>query len=517
MPEGGLQEPLLDDVDADGFVHRRESTANVDSFQGDVTPLRAVMEIISGAWPQTVVVASRTLICTMDSAVVGHIGTDELAAAGFANMWIFLTMVVVWQGCGDTLIALTGQTMGAGNRPLAGLWFQTALGGAILFTIPIFVSWMFIGDIFKIMSFAGVGEGDEGNVIKLATQFGRLSSVWILPDAIHSMFCQWLNGLDLVVHTVPIHVFFIFFNFGANMLLVFGYGVPGWDGLGFKGSPIATAITTTVRLVVLVLYMRNRLPEHVWNGFSREAFTKARVNKFLEQCIPNALAACLEYVQFMVLTVMIAGFGKDQLAAHSSMMLVFDVASACLYGMMEGGSMKISKELGAGKPQDAKLLAKYLTIGLFVVACCVSGLFLILRNQIGKIFSNDPTVKEYFAQLATVNAATYFLIALTFASYAILQAQGRPNRALYAMLVGTWIVGMPMAYVVSRVWHAGWLGVWYGSIIGYVVMTVISCAAVWGSDWHKLSQVAQQRAEVAPEDVQVRRTSSFGRRMSFSP
>ncbi|GBG34798.1 Protein DETOXIFICATION 16 [Hondaea fermentalgiana] len=539
--EGNLRAPLLDDRERQGVDEDLEHGGELAQVAGEVTGVEeharcsddeadgpredvamsireAVDDIVQAVWPQVMVIFCRLLITVTDTAIVGRLGTDELAAAGFANMVIQLSIQVIWSGCGEGLISLTSQAMGAENRFLAGVWLEIACAVSLAFAVPIAFCWWNTGEILRLVKLPG-SEHDNEHVMALATRFGRLSLLWLLPDVLSDCFAQWINGLDRVARTVPIHIFAVIFNIGANLILV--HGVGSWHGLGFDGSPLATTSTTVLRFIMLVLYMPRHLPKGVFAGVSFEHFTKDRILSFMGQFVPNASTAVLEQAQFVVLTVFIASFGEKQLAAHTIMMNTFDLCSAALYGMTEGGSMSVGRELGRGFPVRAKALSWYLVAAMTVVALIVTTLFLVFPHQIGAVFSSDPEVIEYTAELSIVSGASYFLIALTFASYAVLQGQGRPAPAVAAMFGGVWVVGIPASYLLCfhLPWlHAGFLGAWLGSNIGYVVMTIIMSAAVYYSDWDQIARDARERAEVeASENAAPAASPLLARASSASP
>jgi Na+-driven multidrug efflux pump len=48
----------------------------------------------------------------------------------------------------------------------------------------------------------------------------------------------------------------------------------------------------------------------------------------MSQGVPNALSQLFEQAQLVLMTLMVAQFGKEALGAHSAMMNCFDMASA---------------------------------------------------------------------------------------------------------------------------------------------------------------------------------------------
>ena len=128
----------------------RTKADDVEDDDGEGSSRSLLRAIVAAAWPQSTVVACRNLVDLTDVAVLGWLGTDELAAAAFAQVVIALTGAVLWQGAGDALIALVSQSIGADNHKLAGIWLQTSLVSICVASIPIAAMWWFTGDILAL-------------------------------------------------------------------------------------------------------------------------------------------------------------------------------------------------------------------------------------------------------------------------------------------------------------------------------------------------------------------------------
>ena len=229
------------------------------------------------------------------------------------------------------MIALTAQAHGAGNAELVGAWLHIGLLSALALSVPVGVIWWFTGDLLRVSNITAEGGAATPRVIGFASTFARLSILWLVPDSITSAYAQWITGLERVRETVPIHVSFTALNLLFNVVMVHGVHLGGreyWAGLGFVGSPIATALTTTARLATLVLFMAPRLPR-VRFDLGR-AVTRERVVTFLRQGVPSALSSGFEQSQLVVMSLMIAQFGAAALAADSAMMSAFDLCSAAI-------------------------------------------------------------------------------------------------------------------------------------------------------------------------------------------
>ena len=80
-------------------------------------------EIAKIAGPSTLNTIASNSMNVADLAILGHYGTEELAAASFAAVWINISMTLIYRSCGATNV-LCAQAFGAGNFMLVGQWLQ---------------------------------------------------------------------------------------------------------------------------------------------------------------------------------------------------------------------------------------------------------------------------------------------------------------------------------------------------------------------------------------------------------
>jgi MATE family multidrug resistance protein len=482
--------------------HRTEVTELVQPLVeqepefSDVSNKALLKHIIGAAWPQATVVACRNLVDLTNAAVLGWLGTDELAAAAFSGLVTGITGVVLWQGFGDALITLTSQAIGAGNPRLAGVWLQTSIVAICVGALPIGLLWWFTGDILGLVQISP-------HVQDLASTFSRYSLIWLLPDAAFSAFSQWLNAQQLVRETILINIFFVLFNFAANVILVHGLGFLNlswltFGGWGFVGSPLASSLTKILRACVTVWWVCSvrRLHEKTWHPWTWACLNRDRLITFMGQALPSGIAGFLEQGQFVVVTLLIATFGEVQVAAHTGMLNVFGFLTFGMYGLTDAGAATVGLHLGKGHGSVAKRGALMLLLCMGVMGMGVAALFLGGENYVGKIFSQDPLVWQWTKKLSVVLGVSYLAISLTFASSGVLSGQGRPQVAAMSMFFGLWGVSLPMAYLLGLHLNGGLTGVWDGLVAGYMTMTLIMAFFVARSDWSLLAVAAQKRSEM---------------------
>ena len=406
--------------------------------------------------------ACRNIISLTDVGVLGWLGKDELAAVAFAQIVLNLSGVVLWAGAGDALIALTAQAIGAKNPKMAGIWLQTSLFAITLFALPIGVFWWFTGDFLRLLGSAGPDE----RVANLAAKFARYSLIWLIPSALNSAFAQWLNGQRLVKPTIPLNVFFVAYNAAANIVLV--HGIPGWfDGMGFIGSPLATASTKILRgiaIFVYIVYIRG-LHKNCWHPWTWEALSRERLSRFFAQSIPSALIGVVEQAQFVVITLFVASLGTSELDAHTGMLNVFMFVTCGMYGLTDAGASTIGGHLGANRPEVAKKAAKALIYCMMSVGIVIAIFFAATQTVIGHVFSQDHDVIKWASKLGAFCGAAYFLLSVTFACF---NASGTSSssRGRTRCLPALWGLSVPTAYLFGFVWptHHGFGSLEFGRV-----------------------------------------------------
>ncbi|VAH31629.1 unnamed protein product [Triticum turgidum subsp. durum] len=179
-------------------------------------------------------------------------------------------------------------------------------------------------------------------------------------------------------------------------------------GLGNKGAALANTISYLTNLLILALYIRlSPSCKRTWTGLSMEAFRD--ILSFLRLAVPSALMVCT----------------------------------------------RVSNELGAGRP-DAARLATYVIMVLGLVSSVSVGLAIILvRNLWGYAYSNEKEVVEYIARMMPILAVTFLFDDLQCVLSGIVRGCGFQKIGAYVNLSAYYLVGIPAALYFAFVYHLG--------------------------------------------------------------
>eukprot|EP00051_Salpingoeca_urceolata_P011214 m.138527 g.138527 ORF g.138527 m.138527 type:complete len:418 (-) comp17033_c0_seq4:188-1441(-) len=341
------------------------------------------------------------------------------------------------------------------------------------------------------------GVGIEPRVAHLAGVFASYSTIWIWPRLVFLCLASYLEAQEIVGPQTAVQVVFVGINVGLNWLLVRGVGA--WGGLGFRGSPIATALSQTGVLLVsaVVTWQRH---QQCWPGLHWSNITRQRVVEFLKQGGSLAIGQCVEEWQIQLISGFAGRLGKVPVSAHNAMLETFFVLSCAQFGMFKATSVRIAMHLGKRNTAAAKRVVRISLIGASIVGVVVALVLVLARNDLGYIYSEDKPVVHKVAEISWLCGVGYSLLALFYSSMATLQGQSRSGVIAVSYFVGAWLISVPLAYVLGFVLHLGLRGLWYGMVGGYAVITLLVAVAVYRSDWEKCAQNAQAASQGGTQD-----------------
>jgi putative MATE family efflux protein len=411
-------------------------------------------EILGLALPALGALAAEPLYLLADTAMVGHLGTEELAAlaiaatllAGTFTLFNFLTY-------GTT--AQVARYHGAGDEPAAGrlaaqaLWLSAGIGLALTallagFAVP----------LVDLM-------GGDGRVGELAVDYLRIGSLG-LPFALIALAGQgFLRGVsDLRTPLVIVVV-----ANAANVVLnvVFIYGLD-W---GLAGSATATVVAQAGMGAAFVRALLSAPAD------SRRP-SLARMRPLARIGGEIFVRTTALYASFLVASAVLARVGKDSLAAHQIAFQLFVFLALVLDAIAIAGQVIVGRMLGAGDAEAAHAAARRM-IEWAVVAGAVFGLaMLALIDVLPRAFTGDEEVVDRAREIWPLFALMQPANGAVFALDGILIGAGDTRFLMYGMLAAALGVFVPVA-LLSLALDLGIVGVWAG-LVGLIGVRLGTCA-----------------------------------------
>jgi len=416
-------------------------------------------EILRLAIPAFLTLVAEPLFLLADSAIVGHLGTEALAALGVASS-ILLTAVgvFVFLAYGTTSVVArrlgAGDVTDAGAAGVDGLWLSVGLGALAAVVLAVAAPGLC----------AAIG-GSPG-VQEQATIYLRISAIGLPAMLVVLGATGLLRGLQDTRTPLVVAVAGFGANIVLNVALVYG------AGLGIAGSAIGTVLAQTgmaVALVVTVVRKAIRL------GAPLSPHT-AGILGAARGGVPLLVRTLALRGVIIATTVVAARYGDTVLAAHQIVMTVWNGLAFALDALAIAAQAITGKALGAGDVAPARVAASTMArwgVGFGIV----TGLVLLpLAPFIGRLFSPDPAVVSAAAWAFLVVAIAQWLAGFVFVVDGVLMGAGDTVWLAVAM-VGAGVVWVPVTLWASAggaVLPGGFgqplagLWVWFG--IGFLAL-----------------------------------------------
>jgi putative MATE family efflux protein len=400
-------------------------------------------EILRLAIPALGALAAEPLYLLTDTAIVGHLGTTELAALALAaTLLSTLTSLCIFLTYGTTAAVArlhgAGQVERAGALAAQALWLALGIGAVLLVVLVTLA-----GPLIALLG----GDGETGDA---AARYVRISAPGVVFALIALAGQGYLRGISDLRTPLIILIAANAVNVVLELLFVYGFG---W---GLDGSAAGTVIAQAGMGAAFV-WLLLRAPA------TTRAPRRALTAPLLRTGGWLVLRTGALVGSFLVASAVLARIGDASLGAHQVCFQLFVFLALVLDAIAIAGQVIVARSLGAGDDATAYDAARRMIV-LSVGAGLVLGLVLLaLTDVIPRAFTSDPAVIERAQEVWPLFALMQPFAAAVFALDGILIGAGDTRYLALTMLVAGFAVYVPIALLaLASDW--GILGVWWGLI-----------------------------------------------------
>ncbi|MGF1427956.1 MATE family efflux transporter [Kitasatospora sp. LaBMicrA B282] len=399
-------------------------------------------EILALAVPAFGALVAEPLFLLGDSAIVGHLGTPQLAGVGVAGTALS-TLAGLFVFLAYATTAAVARRIGAGDRRGAvqqgidGIWL------ALLLAAPVALLTALLAPQLAHLL------GASPTAAHYAVDYLRISALGLPPMLMVLAATGVLRGLQDTRTPLLVAVA----GFTGNLLLNVGlvYGA----GLGVAGSATGT---------VLAQYgMAGCYLAVVLRGARRERATLRPDATGIRACAraggPLLLrTACLRAV-LVLATAVAARLGDREVAAHQIAMALWSFLAYALDAIAIAGQAIIGRYLGAGDRAGARAQARRMVQWGLAAGVLLGLLVVLARPLYVPLFTADPAVRAQLSAVLLLVALTEPAAGPVFVLDGVLTGAGDGAYLALAML-GTLAVFAPLALAVVPL---GWglAGLWW--------------------------------------------------------
>jgi putative MATE family efflux protein len=412
-------------------------------------------EILKLALPALGALAAEPLYILVDTAIVGHLGTPQLAALALAGAMLTGTFTIFnFLTYGTT--AQVARYHGAGREEAAGsmaaqaLWLATAIGVLLLV----------LGLALAVPAVHLLGGSHHtGSLAVLYLRIGALG----LPFALIALAGQgYLRGVSNLRTPLVIVVVANLVNVVLEVVFVYVFG---W---GLAGSAWGTVIAQAGMGAAFAAELL-RAPASTRRPRAELMRPLARVGSDI------FIRTASLYASFLVASAVLARIGAASLAAHQVAFQLWTFLALILDAVAIAGQVIVGRTLGAGRSGEAWDASVRMLGWSFLVGAVFALGMLALVDVLPHAFTDDPRVIDRLHAIWPIFALMQPANALVFALDGILIGASDTRFLKWSMAFAALCVFAPIT-LMALAFGWGIVGVWCG-LLGLIFARLVTCGA----------------------------------------
>jgi MATE family multidrug resistance protein len=412
----------------------------------------------------------------VDTMMVGRlpnsaeaIGAVSLGSILFISVGIFGTGIMLGL---DTLVS---QSFGAGE--VADCHHSLFNGAYLSLAIaPILMSIVWVWPLL-LRNF-----GIDPAVLRLASAYLYALNWSTLPLLLYFVFRRYLQAMNQAAPVMFALISANLVNLGVNWILIYGhFGAPAMGAVGSGWATCISRIYMATMLLIYILYYDHRHKTGLreipgWPNL-------ARIRHLVNLGFPAGAQLAFEIAVFAAATALIGKLGAVPLASNQIALNTASFTYMVPLGIGSAAAVRVGQALGRGDFLAANRAGwTALSLGASFMLCMAVA-FWTIPQSIARIFTPDPLVIHATARLLFVAAFFQLFDGLQAVATGALRGSGDTRTPMLCHLIGYWVIGLPLGYILC--FHFGWgaPGMWSGLCVALILIGVALLLA-----WRRVAQ-----------------------------
>lgn len=383
-----------------------------------------------------------------DNIMLGRFSQDALSGASLCNQLQFFLQMLV-QGVGEGVVVLGARYWGKKDlKPIpdiigAGLRFGVSIA-AVLFVLAL----LFPTQIIRLMT-------NDPVIMEQAVQYLQIICFTYVIFALTNMLTASLRSIGIVKIGYIISASTLCINICLNYVLIYGhFGAPA---LGVRGAAIATLVSRTVELLIVIWFLKFR--EHTLRLNWRKLLfiDTSYIRDYIHVSLPMLVTQTMWGASSIIQTAILGNMENAAMVvpANSISVLVFQILSVVGYGAASAAAIMTGRTLGEGHKERIDQTAFTFQIMFCIIGVFTGLIILLSRGPVLQIYNTlSPEAAELTRQFITVLAITSVGTCYQMAAdCGILRAGGDTKFAMWNNIVFVWLICLPCAALSAFVFH----------------------------------------------------------------
>jgi putative MATE family efflux protein len=430
----------------------------------DHTEGSIIGSILRMSLPSMIGFASGNIYDIADMFWLAKLGAEQVAA-----VTIFMTFYWVIgatnQIAGTGSVALISRRYGEKDSPRTAAVIKETF--ILKWALAIFFGLLAYPFLDRILLLLGA----EPEVASLGVRYGRVQFL-----GLGFSFCAYSIYTALRSVADPNKAMVIMlggaaFNMILDPFLIFGWWI--FPPLGLVGAAVASVASyAMVFFVGLYIFFAGKTNIRL----SLKGEVGIRVKSFVEMLsigIPSGISSVSWSLSRVAIMPIIAVFGTSVVATYGMGMRISALGIMVIVGLGLGVSSLIGHNLGAQKFERAKETARQSILLSMGIMGFFSVINLIFAPQIVWLFFKTPEMLSLGTAILRIITICFPFVGLFIAMEEIYTGAGENKPAMVFSLVHSWVLEIPMALVLTKLFSVSQNGIWWAIAVASILSALL--------------------------------------------
>jgi MATE family multidrug resistance protein len=443
-------------------------------------PTRADVVALSRlAGPLVLIQVGTMLMGVVDTIMVGQLSASALAATALGNLYFF-SISIFGMGVLFALDPIVAQALGAGDELAVRRGLQRGVVLALFLSVPICLAMLTVRPVLTLV-------GQPAEIIPDAAGYVYRALPGVPAFLLFVVLRQTLQAHQRLAAIMWTIVAANLLNAGLNYLWVFGHG--GFPALGVAGSAWATTVSRWLMAFMLLGLGWRHLAPYL-RALAPNVFDLNPIGRMLFLGAPIGAQMLLESGVFSTVGLVMGSLGVVPVAAHQVALNLASLTFMVPLGVSSAATVLVGHAVGRGDVGGVRR-STLTALGVGAGFMLLMAVLLVGAPEfLAGVYTRDVAVLTLAAMLLPIAGVFQVFDGLQVVAIGLLRGLGDTRVPMIANIVGFWAIGLPVSLWLAFPLGLGAIGLWWGLVVGLIIVAVFLIVRVRQREKQDLQRVA---------------------------
>lgn len=383
-----------------------------------------------------------SVLSLTDQVMIGQLGSVSIAAVGIANKFSSSYSLLI-AGIASVAGIMVSQYIGSGERQKVTKSFSMNILAALIFSLAACAAAILFPN-----QIAGIYTPDEATRTESATYLYIIAWNYI-PIALITLLSTMFRCMNRAKFALYISIISTSINVVLDYYLIFGFAF--FPEMGSKGAAIATVTAQWISCIISIFMFIFTCQKQGYRASPDLHIESKEVKRFFSILLPIVMCTISWLFADNVYSIIYGNMGTLAYAAITILAPIQLLTISMAAGLASSSGILIAKSIGDKKYDEAYQHAKKLLFYALVVLVITGAVMIAIQFPYVNFFRVEDSVKTTARHLITIFALTTPIRMMNMILGGnILRSGGNTKYIMYIDMIGSWCVGVPLAFFTAR-------------------------------------------------------------------